>query len=95
MAKKEAIKTAGPSSDAISAKEAVIAATKYFVDVTGNTGGVTVEEIEEEGDHWLITLGYQERPVGGVAIGFGEKKLKTFKVHTRTGTVVSMKIREI
>lgn len=75
----------------ISAKEAVVAASKHFMEVTGNTSGVTVEELElsKDGKHWLVTLGYQE--VGYLA----QKSYKVFKVNAKTGSVVSMKMRGV
>jgi len=78
----------------IEAKEAVIAAAKYFTDITGHTGGVTVEEIELSDDekYWLVTLGFKERE----DFIYPEKQAyKLFEVDVYTGKVRSMKIRAV
>lgn len=80
----------------IPAKQAVIAATTNFTEVTGITSGVTVEELEltEDGKYWMVTLGYAE-PGMLPAYLAGAKSYKSFKVDAKTGDVLSMKIREI
>ncbi len=78
----------------IEAKDAVIAAAKYFTDITGHTGGVIVEEIELSDDekYWLVTLGFKERE----ELMYAEKKAyKLFEVDAYTGEVRSMKIRAV
>jgi len=99
MAKRSGQEAPPRPSKAISPKDAVIAATKYFTDVTGNTSGVSVEEMElsEDGKYWLVTLGYVELKLTGLPLSLTRetKSYKSFKVNARTGDVLSMKIREI
>ncbi len=85
-------------STGISAKDAALAAATYYTSVTGNTSGVTIEEIEKSEDdkYWLVTLGIPEQnPLGGFYVGGVKKNYKKFQVDCKTGDVVSMKIREI
>jgi hypothetical protein len=87
------------SGKIIPARAAVLAATKYYVDVTGKTGGVSVEEVElsEDGKFWMVTLGFPEL-VGIVAVMTPRAdymSYKLFKVNAKTAEVVSMTIRKI
>jgi len=83
----------------ISAKDAAIAATRYFVEITGISSGVTVDEVELEqidGEkYWMITLGHSD-PGGGLPVPLGGRRhYKVLKVHAQTGEVLSMKMRDI
>lgn len=80
----------------IDAKQAVIAAANYFTQVTGNTSGVTVEEIEREGDVWLVTLGFYPPAIPSTPFSLAPatKAFKVFRVDATSGEVLSMKIRE-
>ncbi len=83
----------------IDAKQAAQNASKYFTDLTGYTEGVTIEEVEisEDGDHWLITLGYLIHDSTPMNVLSGQEtiKYKVLQVDVNTGEVVSMKIRTI
>lgn len=98
MAKGTTGKAEAMTRPLISAKDAVIAASRYFTEVTGITSGVSVEELEltEDGKNWIVTLGYLEY-AGIVPIMQRRQDMiyKTFKVDARTGAVMSMKIREL
>ena len=96
MAKQGSAGAALLAKTTIPAKQAVIAATTNFTEVTGITSGVTVEELEltEDGKYWMVTLGYSE-PGMLPAYLSGAKSYKSFKVDAKTGDVLSMKIREI
>ena len=98
MAKGGTDKPEAVATPQISAKDAVIAASKYFTEVTGITFGVSVEELEltEDGKNWIVTLGYLEY-TGIIPIMQRRQDMiyKTFKVDARTGAVMSMKIREL
>lgn len=85
-----------PAANAITAKEAVAAAAKYFVDVTGITAGVSVEEVElsEDGKYWMVTLGFRDPRDFASVFAVERRDYKKFKIHAVTGAVVSMKIRE-
>ena len=83
----------------IDAKQAAQSASKYFTDLTDYTEGVTIEEVEinEDGDYWLITLGYLIHDSTPMNVLSGQEtiKYKVLQVDVNTGEVVSMKIRTI
>ncbi len=90
----------GKVADRISARDAVVAARKYYGEVVEYRGPMTVEEIElsEDGRRWLITLGVVEEAPrrGALALALPpEKVYKRFEVKADTGEVVAMKIREV
>ena len=93
----------GKVAERISAREAVAAAKKYFTDITGYSGNLSVEEVELSDDQarWVITLGYLETPTPDSVVAMAYKSLlvrkayKRFEVRTDTGEVVAMKIREV
>jgi len=95
MPKRTKAAPSSPATKRISPKEAVIAATKHFTEVTGITSGVSVEELEltEDAKYWIVTLGYIEP--GRALTLMGSKCFKTFKINATTGDVLSMKIREV
>jgi hypothetical protein len=100
MGKQAETEAPGASGKIIPAREAVLAATKYYVDVTGKTGGVSVEEVElgAEGEFWMVTLGFPE--YAGIAGMMTMQRpdymsYKLFKVNAKTAEVVSMTIRKI
>ena len=86
------------SVGAFSAKDAVRAASAYFMELTGILTGVSVEEVElsEDGCFWLITLGYYDpaNPFSGLVVR-GVLSYKVFKIDAKTGQVVSMKVRKV
>ncbi len=97
-----AIQTESKATKKIDAREAAAAAFQYFKELFSplEVQSVTLEEVElsEDGKTWLITLGYEFRPkFGGIAATFGppKTKFKVFKVDTKTGRVVAMKIRKL
>ena len=89
----------------INAQQAAAAAFQYFNALFGNLThtNVRLEELEEpeDGDHWLVTIGFDSLGrgrEGKVAEMFGvsrAREYKTFKVSARSGKVLSMKIRSI
>lgn len=93
-------KTVPPASGRITPRDAAIAAAKYFMEVTGYTGGFTVEEIvlSQDRGRWLVTLGYAEQPIGtGTTVplfGAPKKAYKVFEIDAESGQVLSMKIKE-
>ena len=90
----EEAKTGPLSNSRISARDAVLAASRYFQEVAGYSGPLTVEEVELSQDgRWAVTLGYMDQNAGPFAFQ-AKKQYKTFRVHDRTGVVESMKIRE-
>jgi hypothetical protein len=61
---------------------------------------ISLEEIEksEDGKFWLVTLGFEPVKSGvnktlADILNPPKERFKVFKVNTRTGTVVSMKMR--
>lgn len=84
----------------ITAKDAVLAAGRYFAEITGISSGVTVDEVELQetearGKYWMVTLGYVDTS-GPIPFSLERKKVyKALKVDARTGKVLSMKIRDI
>lgn len=86
-----------PSEQMVSAKDAVIAAGKYFKELTGIDSGVTIDEVELEEakakKYWMVTLGYLD-PTSQLPFSLEKKKnYRVFKVDAITGAVLSMKIR--
>jgi hypothetical protein len=80
----------------ISVKDAAAKAVAYFGDVYGSQfGNVMLEELEREGDYWLITLGYDLPSIAALYGGKAPRGFKVFKIDASTGEVVSMKIREV
>ncbi len=96
-----ATQTENKPAKKIDAREAAGAAFQYFKQLflPAEVESVSLEEVElsEDGKHWLITLGYEFRPKSGIAAAFGppKTKFKVFKVDTRNGRVVAMKIRKL
>jgi hypothetical protein len=83
--------------NALSAKDAVVAAGKYFKELTGIDSGVTIDEVELEEakgkKYWMVTLGYLD-PTSQLPFSLEKKKnYRVFKVDAITGSVLSMKIR--
>jgi hypothetical protein len=78
------------------AKQATVIAKKYFEELTG-INEVYLEEVElsEDEKYWFITLGYYEPIVGVLANLARRKNYKVFKVSTKDGQVISMKIRQV
>jgi hypothetical protein len=74
-----------------SAKEAANAAAQYATELLGAPHHFSLEEVElsEDGKFWFVTLGMQD-----VGAPFSPKTYKVFKVNSRTGEVLSMKMRE-
>lgn len=89
----------------VDAKKAAQLASKYFKSLLPEVSDFSLEEVElsEDGNFWLITLGFTAKksdpvPASNWANVFGappRTKFKVFKVDTRTGKVVSMKIRSL
>ena len=90
---------AGPVLGAIMpAKDAVMAASKYYIEVTGLPfKGVSVEEVEltEDRRFWLVTLGLPQASLAGMLVSRDALDYKIFKVNSKTGQVLSMKIRNV
>ncbi|EJL6264535.1 hypothetical protein NMS06_003535 [Vibrio cholerae] len=79
----------------ISAQEASHKAAEYFREFTQDVYNlnITVEEIEKDVDHWLITLGFAQKTYS--ISNPAAKEYKQFKVDLETGEVLSMKIRTL
>lgn len=80
-------------------KEAAQRASEYFATLFPQdlASKARLEEVElsEDGEYWLITLGY---PVDVTGLFIGQAKpreYKQFKIEAATGKVVSMKIRNV
>jgi hypothetical protein len=83
-------------------KDAAHRASEYFAGLYADqsVSNVQLEEVElsDDGQYWLITLSYPERPhdVALVPINFAfKRKYKVFKIDAKTGEVKSMKIRNV
>jgi hypothetical protein len=89
----------------VDAKKAAQLASKYFKSLLPEVSDFSLEEVElsEDGNFWLITLGFTAKkselvPANSFATLLGtppRTKFKVFKVDARTGKVVSMKIRAL
>jgi hypothetical protein len=84
----------------LSAKDAAVAAIKYFKDVYGEQYiNVKLEEAElTENGFWEITLGFDEvHPLSALTGSLslpGKRDYKIFRINSE-GNVVSMKIRKV
>jgi hypothetical protein len=86
----------------VDARAAANAAATYFKELYPTVTAFSLEEVElsEDGANWLITLSF-EIPVsprqGGILAQFQppKTKFKVFKVDTKTGKVIGMKIRKL
>lgn len=78
-------------------KEAVKKAADYFTDLyPSQFTNVLVEEIEQDGNDWLITLGYDvPSDIRSVLAGKAARRFKLFRIDGGSGEVKSMKIREV
>jgi len=83
----------------INVKEAAKKAAQYFTDLyQSQFTNVLVEEIEQTGRYWFITLGYDLPNVFNALTQFAANRprgFKVFKIDADTGEVISMKIREV
>lgn len=84
----------------IDAKQAVDAATAYFVGLTGiEADRVRLEEVESgrdsKRDVWRITLSRPNSEVFEFVRGRPARDYKLITIDKKTGRVVSMKIREV
>lgn len=82
----------------LDARGAAQAAFNYFTALYPSVKAYSLEEIEqtEDGEHWLITLGFDtDAKANGWALMPPKTKFKVFKVNIQTGEVVSMKIRKL
>ena len=80
-------------------KEAAQRASEYFAALFPQdlASKARLEEVElsDDGQYWLITLGY---PIDTAGLLFGTAKpreYKQFKIEAATGQVVSMRIRKV
>ena len=83
----------------IKVKEATDRAKEHLLAFFPDAEGVQLEEVElgKDKTHWLITLSY-EAESGSVASSMlvGKSvRYKIFKLDTKSGDVISMKIRDI
>lgn len=87
----------------LSVKEATTKALESFKEFYGTQfGNLMLEEVEQSGVYWYITLGYDLPPTGlgfaGIianASGQASRGYKVFKIDGSTGAILSMKIREV
>ncbi|MCG9229894.1 hypothetical protein L3X65_11985 [Vibrio diabolicus] len=80
----------------IQAQEAARRAAEYYGEISGDVAyrqEITVEEVEKDETHWLITLGFAQRSYS--LNSPRDKDYKIFKVNNETGEIESMKIRTI
>jgi hypothetical protein len=83
----------------IDVKQAAQSATNFITGLYSDQviSDVRLEEVElsEDTKYWLITLSFPAPPSPGVITFGGRRQYKIFKVDADTGTVLSMKIREL
>ena len=80
------------------AKEAVQAAKDHILDLFEGEGvtAVGLEEIEEEGSYWKITIGFTrswDKGVATVLTGHGGRSYKVIRVNNKDGRILSVKDR--
>lgn len=94
-----AAKSKATAKPRVSAKEAARAAAEYLRELVPVRGSPIVEEVELEGNKWMITLGFLPGEINDQQFGFTfireDKEYKQFGVDARTGVVTSMKIRTV
>lgn len=84
----------------ISAKDAGLIAKKYYEDISGKTDQkVVLEEVElsEDEKYWFITIGIYTSTTSPIFLsqGFNERlDYKIFRIDSKTGSVISMKIKQ-
>jgi hypothetical protein len=91
----------------IDVKQAISVAMDSLTHLYGNLSGLLVEEVSksDDGNHWLITLGFAsplkvDTATMPAALGLGNvlrpqaRLYKIVNVDARSGEFVSMKIRE-
>jgi hypothetical protein len=81
-------------------KEAAQRASEYFATLfpADLASKARLEEVElsDDGQYWLITLGYPKDETPNFLFGTGRpREYKQFKIEAATGKVVSMKIRNV
>jgi hypothetical protein len=81
-------------------KEAAQRASEYFASLFPQelVSKARLEEVEltEDGQYWLITLGYPTDEPGMFVFGVAKPwEYKQFRIEAATGKVVSMKIRKV
>jgi hypothetical protein len=81
-------------------KEAAQRASEYFATLFPHdlASKARLEEVEltDDGQYWLITLGYPKEDTPGFFFGPATpREYKQFKIEAATGKVVSMKIRNV
>jgi hypothetical protein len=85
--------------EGITAQRAAKIAIDHYRRVTGDAQLPTVEEFElsDSDKCWLITLGVRKGSNDAISSLYGrvEVEYKVFKIDTKDGKVVSMKIREV
>ena len=79
-------------------KQAVEAAKVYVYDLFKDEGATDIglEEIEDEGGYWKITIGFSrpwDRNIGSVLSGATSRTYKTILVNDEDGRVTSVKNR--
>jgi len=99
----DAMRAPKKSLPAIDVKAAVGRALAFFEDLFPKVYAVRLEEIDRQGDDWLVTIGYLETPPPSKLDALdpmarfrehGERVYKVMKVDAKTGEVHSMKIRK-
>ncbi len=72
-------------------KEAIKASIDFLKSIDTDVQEVLVEEVEMGATSWLITLSYIHYKTNILST---QRKYRIFKVHQKSGDVMSMKIRE-
>ena len=81
----------------INVQEATKKAIAYMESFYSGLQNIQLEEVELEDDrnHWQITLSFLDQESMGLPIYPRPKKYKIFRIDSTTGDVISMKIRDI
>jgi hypothetical protein len=87
----------------LSAKQAVAAAAAYMREIYGSPEGLLVEEIELDGNLWIVTMGFWlELPQRNLLNGLSpldarrvRRVYKELRLGADNGEVISMRIREL
>ncbi len=79
----------------MNAKEAIEKALMNFAELFSEHGSysdIRLEEVEKNGNGWLITLGYLDKSQEGFSLGLNKRRYKVFTVES-SGEITAVKMR--
>ena len=77
------------------AKQAALRARDYLVSLIPEADAILLEEVEKDGNNWLITLSMYRHSYSASPFGEPPRTYKTFEVNALTGEVLAMRMRAV